>query len=94
MGTRNHVQGKASCEVCGKSGGQYFEVHLGGERHIFDSFECAIGGLMPRCSVCGGIILGPGVQDNNASSCSYLCSNLSSVRDYEPRMLLREPANA
>ena len=52
----------AVCEVCGKSQEHYLEVHVGGEKHIFDSFECAIRGLMPTCPLCGSLLLGHGVQ--------------------------------
>lgn len=93
MGRINKVQGQASCEVCGKNQEQCFEVHLGGERHVFDSFECAIRGLMPKCELCGSLILGPGVQVENMSYCSHLCANLYSVREVDARVMLREQTN-
>lgn len=76
-------QGKASCEVCGKSEDRCFEVHLGGERHVFDSFECAIRGLMPECPLCGSMILGSGVQAGNQLYCSHACASLSSAVEVE-----------
>ena len=33
--------GMAQCEVCGNEYDKTFEVTLGGQRHVFDSFECA-----------------------------------------------------
>ena len=76
-------QGKAVCEVCEKSGDRCFEVHLGGEKHVFDSFECAIRGLMPKCPLCGSMILSSGVQVGELLYCSYACANLSSVVEVE-----------
>ncbi len=40
----------AQCEVCGNEYDKTFEVRLGGQSHIFDSFECAIHALAPRLS--------------------------------------------
>jgi hypothetical protein len=86
MSRDDRAQGKASsrqgptgamCEVCGKSSDRCFEVHLGGERHVFDSFECAIHGLMPTCPLCGSMVLGSGVQVGNKLYCSYACASLA-----------------
>jgi hypothetical protein len=92
MGRDESGQGKASprhrptgvvCEVCGKSGDRCFEVHLGGERHVFDNFECAIRGLMPKCPLCGSMILSSGVQVGDQLYCSHACASLTSVVDVE-----------
>ena len=48
---------------------------------------------MPKCSLCGCVILGTGVHEDNTLYCSYLCANLYSVREYEAQILLREQAN-
>jgi hypothetical protein len=90
MGSKNKVNGKASCEVCGMDGEGCFEILLGGERHIFDSFECAMRAMTPICAFCGCQVVGHGVQDRNSFYCSYLCANLHTVREYETRVLLRE----
>lgn len=78
-----HQPTGAACEVCGKSGDRCFEVHLGGERHVFDSFECAIRGLMPVCPLCGCMILGSGVQVGDQLYCSYACASLTSAVEVE-----------
>lgn len=67
---------QAVCEVCGKNQEKCFEVHLGGERHIFDSFECASRGLLPTCSQCGRVIIDSGVQIGGLLYCTYPCGNL------------------
>jgi hypothetical protein len=43
----------ARCEVCGNDYEQSFELHLAGQVHTFDSFECAIHRLAPTwpCAV-------------------------------------------
>jgi hypothetical protein len=93
MSRVNKVQGSARCEVCGNSRGQCFEVRLGGERHIFDSFEFAMDALTPRCAHCGCSFVGHGLQFENAIYCSYQCANDDGVREYEARIILREQAN-
>ena len=74
MGREQKIEGNLSCEVCGKVQERCFEVHLGGERHVFDSFECAILALMPTCSSCGSLLLSPGIQFENRLYCSYACA--------------------
>ena len=39
----------ATCEVCGNEYEMAFEVVAAGERHVVDSFECAIHRLAPVC---------------------------------------------
>lgn len=90
MDSEDNLNGKAICEVCGKGEEGCFEVLLGCERHIFDSFECAMHAMTPKCGFCGCQVLGHGVQDGGTFYCSYLCANLHTVREYEARVLLRE----
>ena len=87
------VQGNVSCEVCGNNQGQCFEVLLGGEKHVFDSFECAIRALTPHCGYCGCQLTGDGIVVGNTIYCSYQCANDDSTREYEARVITRERAN-
>ncbi|EER58413.1 hypothetical protein AcdelDRAFT_4014 [Acidovorax delafieldii 2AN] len=50
------------CETCGNEYDGSFEVTLGGTTHTFDSFECAIHAVAPRCAQCSVPIVGHGVQ--------------------------------
>ena len=81
MSRDQKMEGKLSCEVCGKDQERCFEVHLGGERHVFDSFECAIRGLMPKCSSCGSMLLGPGLLFENMHYCSYSCASAYATQE-------------
>ena len=65
---------KTTCEVCGNSKDECFEVHLGGERHVFDSFECAIRAFSPRCEHCGSELLDDRIVVADALYCSYQCA--------------------
>ena len=35
------------CETCGNDYDKTFEVLMDGDKHLFDSFECAISALAP-----------------------------------------------
>lgn len=43
----------AVCDQCGNDYDKAFTIELGGKRSTFDSFECAIEALAPRCAVSG-----------------------------------------
>lgn len=87
------VLGSASCEVCGNNRGQCFEIRLGGESHIFDSFECAMDALTPKCAYCGSTFVGHGVQLGGTIYCSHQCANDSSVGEYKAHSLFREQSS-
>lgn len=63
-----------SCAVCGNDYDKAFEVVLAGKRHWFDSFECAIHMLAPRCGECGVTIAGHGVEDTGSIYCCAHCA--------------------
>jgi hypothetical protein len=67
------------CEVCGNEYAACFEVRLKGEAHIFDSFECAIHALAPRCVHCGCRIIGHGVEENGLFYCCAHCARMNDV---------------
>jgi hypothetical protein len=65
----------AACEVCGNDYDKSFEVVVrGGESHVFDSFECAIHALAPRCEHCQCRVIGHGVEANGSIYCCAHCA--------------------
>jgi nitrite reductase/ring-hydroxylating ferredoxin subunit len=64
----------ATCEVCGNDYDKSFEVVRGGESHVFDSFECAIHALAPRCEHCQCRVIGHGVEANGSIYCCAHCA--------------------
>jgi hypothetical protein len=59
-------------------------VVLGGDRHIFDSFECAIHSLAPRCAHCDTRIIGHGLERDGIYFCCAHCAEqagISGLRD-------------
>ncbi len=65
----------AQCESCGNDYDQAFEVHVQGEVHVFDSFECAIHAMAPRCAHCGVTVIGHGHQVDGATYCCAHCAS-------------------
>ena len=63
----------AKCESCGNDYRRSFEVTMSGEKHTFDSFECAINKLAPACAHCGCRVIGHGIESANGTiyCCAY-----------------------
>ena len=68
-----------ACEVCGNEYDKAFQVTMEGSTHTFDSFECAIHALAPRCEHCGCTIVGHGVEADNRMFCCAHCAERSGV---------------
>ena len=75
----------AQCEVCGNDYDKSFEVIAAGERHTFDSFECAIHRMAPICEHCHCKVIGHGVEVQGQFFCCAHCAThatgSSEVRD-------------
>ena len=71
----------AQCETCGNEYDGAFSVSMPGDDRvlIFDSFECAIHALAPRCAHCGCTVMGHGVQASAAIYCCANCAKQSGV---------------
>jgi hypothetical protein len=52
----------AACEVCGNEYDKGFELIAAGQKHMFDSFECAIQAIAPICEHCHCRVIGHGVE--------------------------------
>ncbi len=75
----------AKCEVCGNDYYLSFEVITAGNRHTFDSFECAIHKLAPVCEHCGCKIIGHGVEAEGKFYCCVNCARqlgVTTLRDH------------
>ncbi|HRE09706.1 MAG TPA: hypothetical protein PK605_00900 [Ignavibacteria bacterium] len=62
----------AKCMKCGNEYDKSFEIKMNERIYIFDSFECAISELAPRCKHCGCIVIGHGLENDGII---YCCSN-------------------
>ena len=63
-----------TCDVCGNDYDKAFQVSLNGTTHTFDSFECAIEKLAPRCGHCGLRVIGHGTEKGGRIFCCAHCA--------------------
>jgi len=76
----------AKCETCGNDYDKSFVVERGDERHVFDSFECAIHALAPRCEHCNCAIVGHGVESDGRMFCCAHCAQELGVTEARDRV--------
>ena len=63
-----------TCDVCKNEYDKTFEVIIQGKHHTFDSFECAIHAIAPRCHQCQCAIIGHGAEKDGVMYCSAHCA--------------------
>lgn len=73
------------CEVCGNLYDKTFDVIQEGEKHTFDSFECAISAMAPVCSNCGVRIIGHGLESEGMYFCCDHCAEAVGVHGLRDR---------
>lgn len=72
---------RATCETCGNHYERSFEVKMNGQSHTFDSFECAIEKMAPRCGHCGQRIIGHGVEKGASMFCCAHCASAKGIHE-------------
>jgi hypothetical protein len=76
----------AQCEVCGNDYDKAMEITVaGGPARTFDSFECAIHALAPRCAHCGCAIIGHGHEAGESIYCCAHCAREAGHTDLADR---------
>jgi len=73
------------CEVCGNEYDKAFQVIVQGTSHTFDSFECAIQALAPRCAHCECRIIGHGMEQDERTFCCAHCAATSGATEMKDR---------
>jgi hypothetical protein len=76
----------ARCDVCGNEYDKTMEITKDGETHVFDSFECAVHAIAPRCDHCGCKIIGHGIESNGSMFCCAHCATQSGVTGAQDRV--------
>ncbi len=69
------------CEVCSNDYDKTMEITYQGRRHVFDSFECGIHALAPRCDHCGCRIIGHGVESDGQMFCCAHCARKIGIQE-------------
>jgi hypothetical protein len=75
----------AICDVCGNDYDKAFRVTQAGKTMTFDSFECAIHAMAPRCVYCDCPVIGHGVEAGGAIYCCAHCAQHSGVKGVSDR---------
>lgn len=75
-----------TCECCGNAYDKSFTVTMNGESFAFDSFECAIQKLAPRCLACECRIIGHGVEADGSMFCCAHCARRHGERELRDRV--------
>jgi hypothetical protein len=73
------------CEHCGNRYDKTFSVVMDGTPHVFDSFECAIYALAPRCAHCQCTVIGHGVESQGRIFCCVHCAESMGVAGLSDR---------
>ena len=73
------------CETCGNDYDKSIEVVKDGRRYLFDSFECAIDKLAPRCAHCALRVIGHGVEKAGIIFCCVHCAEAEGVQKLQDR---------
>ena len=75
----------AICDSCGNDYDKTFKVQRDGKSYTFDSFECAIHALAPRCEHCGVRIVGHGLEKDARMFCCDHCAQQQGVTELRDR---------
>ncbi|KWT70349.1 hypothetical protein APY04_1026 [Hyphomicrobium sulfonivorans] len=77
----------AVCDTCGNDYDRTFQITQAGKTMTFDSFECAISAMAPRCEHCNCRVIGHGVEAANGKIfCCAHCAAQSNVTGLKDRM--------
>lgn len=76
----------ATCEVCGNDYDKTMTIERNGSTHVFDSFECAISALAPRCKHCDCRVIGHGVESDGSIFCCAHCAEKAGAEGLTDRV--------
>lgn len=75
----------ARCYLCDNDYDKTFEILMDGRKYTFDSFECAIEALAPRCWQCECRIIGHGLESEGQMFCCSNCATTHGVNGLRDR---------
>ena len=75
----------ARCDHCGNDYDKSFTVKMGAKSNTFDSFECAIHMLAPRCNHCKVPIIGHGMEARGLYFCCAACARQAGIHELTDR---------
>ena len=75
----------AQCDVCGNDYDKAFRITQGDRTMTFDSFECAIHAMAPRCPHCDCTVIGHGTESKGKIYCCAHCAKKAGVKGVDDR---------
>jgi hypothetical protein len=81
-----------ACDVCGNHYEHSFEVRHGDHTYTFDSLECAVHRLAPRCAHCNCRILGHGIEAEGRCFCCAHCAREGGIEEARDNVTATPPA--
>ena len=72
-------------ETCHNEYDKAFQVSKAGKTHTFDSFECAIHIMAPKCEHCRAHIIGHGIQADGLLFCCAHCARAEGITQARDR---------
>jgi len=72
------------CLNCGENIEKDYILFINGTEYTFDSFECAVNFMAPRCTNCNSVIMGQGVHREGEIFCTKDCASSESFRTVVP----------
>jgi hypothetical protein len=87
FGVRRKLMDEQKCENCGNLYDKSIQIIREEESHYFDSFECAINFMAPRCSHCETRIIGHGVEESGKIYCCANCATHNGTTALRDRVL-------
>lgn len=76
----------AKCDMCGNDYDKTFTIRRDGKEYTFDSFECSIHMLAPKCAHCECRIIGHGVEARGVMYCCAHCAKESGSSELRDRV--------
>jgi len=76
----------AKCDSCGNDYDKSFQLTVSGTTYTFDSFECAIHKVAPRCEHCQVPIIGHGLEKDGRMFCCAHCADHAGVSGLRDRV--------
>ena len=73
------------CDKCGTDYDKAFQITMASRTQTFDSFECAISMMAPRCGHCDCAIIGHGVEADGRMFCCAHCAGHAGVKGMKDR---------
>lgn len=76
----------AKCDVCGNDYDKAMTITQGDRSGTFDSFECAIHAMAPKCAHCQCTIIGHGAEHDGTFYCCAHCAKHAGVKGIDDRV--------